>query len=128
MEGNPYDPDWTEDNDLFDDEREPSEDELEAIEKEQEDSEFNENMDELLAHYEEESKEFNEAEAEFIDTYGFEHHCRCAQDWAEGNLGVVSVCYLTMVSDAMETLATTHKELKEAKREIADLRIQLASA
>ena len=120
-EGNPYDPEWSEDNDsdgdYFDD-SEPTE--------QGEDEVFNDAMGEILSHYEEEEKEFNEAEAEFTDRYGFVHKCRCAQDWAEGNLGVVSVCYLNMVADAMDTLERVNKELKEAKRENARLRIEHA--
>ena len=122
-EGNPYDPDWVEEgsDDFFGESDEHSE-------QDSEDEAFGDAMGELLAHYEEEQEEFNEAEAEFTDKYGFVHKCRCAEDWAQGNLGVVSVCYLNMVSDAMETLENAIKELRELKRENAKLRINAASA
>jgi len=121
-EGNPYDPDWTPEDDsdgaYFD---EPTDEDLDDIEREND--EFQENMNELLSHYEAEQDEFNEAEAEFTAKYGFVHKCRCAEDWDAGNLGVVSVCYLNMVNDAMETLASKMEELKDAKRELARIRI-----
>lgn len=120
-EGNPYDPEWTEDDgsdDFFG--------ESDEQDTQDEDEVFGDAMGELLAHYEAEPEEFNEAESEFTERYGFVHKCRCAEDWAQGNLGVVSVCYLNMVSDAMETLEKTIKEVKELKRENAKLRIDLA--
>lgn len=118
-EGNPYDPEWTEGDseDIFGEPDEPEQDEDEA---------FGDAMGEILAHYEEEQAEFNEAESEFTEKYGFVHKCRCAEDWAQGNLGVVSVCYLNMVGDAMETLEKVVKEVKELKRENAKLRITAA--
>lgn len=116
-----YDPDWEPDED-----DEPSDDDLEAIEDE--DDEFNEGMEELMQHYTAETTEFNEASEEFTEKYGFVHNCRCAQDWEEGNLGVVSVCYIGMVTDALDALEGKVVELKNAKRELAGLRIKLADS
>lgn len=123
-DGNPYDPDWTpDDDDGFDyQDDEPSDDDLDEI-----DEEFGEQMDDIMQHFEAESQEFNEAEVEFTEKYGFVHNCRCDKDWEEGNLGVVSVCYLGMVTDALDTLATTREEVKDANRAIAKLRIELAA-
>ena len=63
---------------------------------------------------------------EFSSRYGFEHNCRCAEDWAVGNLGVVAVCYLNMCRDAMETLAGIQAQLHEKDEVIGELRIALA--
>ena len=63
---------------------------------------------------------------EFRNRYGFEHNCRCAEDWAVGNLGVVAVCYLNMCRDAMETLAAIQETLAEKDQQIAELRILAA--
>lgn len=65
---------------------------------------------------------------EFFQTYGFEHVCRCADDWDEGNLGVVSVCYLNMCSDGMEHLKEANTEVRELKAKNAQMRIQLIEA
>lgn len=121
-EGNPYDPDWTEgdSDDLFG-EREESD----LDEATQEDQDFGEAMDEMLSAYEPEVSP--EANAEFTEKYGFVHECHCAEDWAKGNLGVVSMCYLDMVVDAMGTLEKVNLEIKELKRENARLRIDSAS-
>lgn len=120
-----YDPDWNPDeSDPFGDE--PSDEDLDDIERD-EDEEFGEDMEELMEHYTAETAEFNASEAAFTEKYGFTHNCRCAEDWEEGNLGVVSVCYLGMVTDAMDTLADTREELKDVKRSLAKLRIESAS-
>lgn len=125
-----YDPDWTPDGeeDPFGGEYdEPTDDDLDEIDRE-EGEDFEEGMEELMSHYEQETQTFNDAEEEFVEKYGFVHKCRCAADWEEGNLGVVSVCYLGMVTDAMETLAAKVDELKSTKRELAILKIERADA
>lgn len=93
---------------------------------EDEEREFGEGMESILSQYREESAEYNAAQQQFAERYGFKHDCHCDQDWEEGNLGVVSMCYLGMVADAMETLANARDELKEVKRENGRLKIQLA--
>ena len=80
--------------------------------------------DELHEFYEEEQNALNESDT-FKETYGFEHQCRCADDWAEGNLGVVSVCYLEMCNDALDALAAARTELAARKASEAALRIQV---
>jgi hypothetical protein len=90
--------------------------------------EFEDNLDDLEPEDEPTPEEFDatvDAEA-FQRKYGFEHNCRCAQDWDVGNLGVVSVCYLNMCSDALDHLAEAIIELGEKDDEIAALRVQLA--
>lgn len=65
-------------------------------------------------------------EADFLEKYGFEHECHCAEDWASGNLGVVAVCYLNMCRDSLEVLAKTLQEKKEAQAELAALKLERA--
>lgn len=81
-------------------------------------SEDNEQFDELKN----EQDELNETDV-FVETYGFEHNCRCADDWAEGNVGLVSNCYLGMTETAMENLAETRKELSKTKTELVEAKL-----
>lgn len=92
----------------------------------EEEARFQSQMSDLVNYYEAEQDEFNDAHADFIERYGFKHDCRCAEDWNDGNLGVVSMCYLGMATDAMNTLADKIKEVKELNRDIARLKIELA--
>ncbi len=63
---------------------------------------------------------------EFKARYGFEHDCRCEQDWDTGNLAVTAECFLNMIKDALTTLAEAQKKLAEKDEEIATLRVELA--
>lgn len=83
-----------------------------------------ESHDELHEEYQADQDEHNSSDA-FLQTYGFEHDCSCADDWAEGNLGVVSICYLQMVSEALDQLEDTRIELDRTKAENAELRLQV---
>lgn len=120
-----YDPDW-----------EPNDEDGEAPELDPEDhgdeeeEEFQRDIEDMLSFYQEEQAGFNEDDArkEFQEKYGFEHNCRCAADWEEGNLGVVSECYLGLVADAMDTLEAKIAELREVHKENAGLRIKLADS
>src|SRR4051794_26242707 len=75
-------------------------------------------FDELSEQYHEEQDELNEGEL-FQQKYGFPHNCTCADDWDSGNVGLVSVCYLGMVSDAMDTLERSIQENRALQAEIA---------
>ncbi len=85
---------------------------------------MSEDHDELHELYQEEQDALNESDT-FEDMYGFEHQCRCADDWAEGNLGVVSVCYLEMTNDALDALVEARKELTANKASNAALQMQV---
>src|SRR5207247_83363 len=96
----------------------------------EEEEEFQQDMEDILSYYQEEQEGFNtdESRREFVSKYGFDHDCHCAVDWEEGNLGVVSMCYLGMISDAMNTLEEKIEELRAVHKENAKLRIQLADS
>lgn len=83
--------------------------------------------DEQYEIYKQEQDELNESD-EFVKLYGFEHNCRCAEDWAEGNLGLVSECYLGMCRDALDNLRETREQLATVEAENAQFRIQLVEA
>ena len=89
------------------------------FENEEDQAQFNE--------YKEEQDALNNSD-EFVELYGFQHECRCAEDWAEGNLGVVSVCYLEMCRDALEYLKQARKELADKDAKLAQARIFLVEA
>lgn len=81
--------------------------------------------------YEDNAEHINDDEdiasaEEFLEKFGFEHECHCAEDWATGNLGVVSICYLNMCKEALEHLESTRSELTAVTDEVAELRVALA--
>lgn len=81
--------------------------------------------------YEEDAEHINDdgdiaSAEEFFEKFGFQHECHCAEDWATGNLGVVSICYLNMCKEALENLESTREELAAVTDEVAELRVALA--
>lgn len=72
-----------------------------------------------------EDEEAIESPEEFAEKYGFDHECHCGDDWASGNLAVVSVCYVNMIREALDVLAETRSELKNTEEELGALRIQV---
>lgn len=78
--------------------------------------------DETRDDYQSDQDELNENDV-YMETYGFEHDCRCADDWAEGNWAVVSQCYVNMAGEALAHLEEVNKELRELKAEIVELRM-----
>jgi hypothetical protein len=84
-------------------------------------------FDELSEQYHEEQDELNGSDL-FRQKYGFDHDCTCANDWDTGNVGLVSVCYLGMVSDALDTLEKVIQDNRALQAEIAQLRIALVEA
>ena len=83
---------------------------------------MSEEINEQFDDYQEKQDEHNESN-KFEATYGFEHECRCADDWAEGNVGLVSNCYLGMAETAMDVLAATRKELTETKTQLVEVKL-----
>lgn len=79
---------------------------------------------------EDEYRELLEALAEnvldFEDLYGFKHDCHCAEDWEEGNVGMVSECYRDMVNDALEHCYNQKGKIAELERHLDILRMQVA--
>lgn len=83
--------------------------------------------DEYYEQLKEEQDDLNSSD-DFVEAYGFEHNCRCAEDWAEGNLGIVSLCYLDMCREALDHLKETREELAASRATEAELRVMLADA
>lgn len=62
-----------------------------------------------VAFLDQETEEFNSDAAKFVATFGFEHHCTCAQDYTEGRLAETTHCFGSLCLDALEAC----KRLKE---------------
>jgi len=71
-----------------------------------------------------EQDELNEGDI-YLDKYGFEHDCRCAEDWAEGNWAVVSVCYVNMCGEALEHLELVNTELRSLRAQLTEAKMGL---
>ena len=78
--------------------------------------------DETHEEYQADQDEINENDV-YMELYGFEHDCHCADDWAEGNWAVVSQCYVNMAGQALAHLEEVNKELSTLKAEIVELRM-----
>lgn len=61
----------------------------------------------------------------FEDLYGFKHDCRCAQDWLEGNTGMVSDCFTRMADDALQRCFKYKGEVADLTRQRDRLRSQV---
>jgi hypothetical protein len=83
--------------------------------------------DELYDEYREDQDALNDSD-DFEELYGFTHDCHCAEDWEEGNLGIVSTCYLDMTKDALDTLKEMNEACKNMKATITQQRISLAES
>lgn len=118
METPGYDPDW-----------EPDDDAPELDPDYDEDFDRDEVVEEKFFgnfQLEEDTRDDAADQAAFEAKYGFIHDCHCDEDWQSGNLGVVSVCYLGLVNDALDTLEKKIESVKTLERDVARLRIQLA--
>ena len=81
----------------------------------------------IVAFLDQESAEFNGRGDLFAKTFGFEHHCTCAQDYAEGNLTETTDCFGQLCEDAMTACARLKQEndfltglIREAIKEAHD--------
>lgn len=115
-----YDPDFLPEDDN------PEIGEEEEYDEDREDDR-EEYYEDLSGQYHEEQNELNESD-DFYKVYGFEHHCRCADDWDEGNLGVVSVCFLNMCTEAMEHLKARVENERILRAQNAQFRVMLVEA
>ena len=86
-----------------------------------------EDRDDTYEELKAEQDELNEEET-YLARYGFKHECRCAEDWAEGNWAVVSVCYVSMIGDALDALEAINKEHRELKAKYAELQLGVTDA
>jgi len=84
---------------LFDDDEEP-EDEDEVIDVDPA----------TVAFLDQESAAFAEMEDQFESTYGFKHHCTCAQDYAEGKISEVTYCFLGLANESLDACARLYWE------------------
>lgn len=63
-----------------------------------------------VAYLDQQGAEFAAQREQFLAMYGFDHDCRCANDYAEGKLAQVTECYLELTDDALETCARLNWE------------------
>ena len=76
--------------------------------------------------YEEFLDQIAEGISEFKDLYGFEHNCRCRQDWEEENVGLVSECYTKLCDDALEQCFKLKGQVADKDRKLDILRVQVS--
>lgn len=64
------------------------------------------------AFLDQEEAAFAQERAMFKRIYGFDHDCRCSQDYTEGNTETVTKCFLTLTGQAMAYSAQATHELR----------------
>lgn len=55
----------------------------------------------MVAHLDQEQAAFDEMQEEFLDTFGFYHKCRCAEDYGAGRMVEVTECFSEMTGEAL---------------------------
>lgn len=61
---------------------------------------------------------------EFNALYGFDHDCRCSQDYTDGRMAEVTQCFLKLTSDALARCFNATYELRvyhELTQELAEI-------
>lgn len=92
-------------SELFDGYNEDDTDEFENYEDERE-------IDPAtVAFLDQEEAAFEQHKAEFRRVYGFDHDCRCSQDYTEGNLKEVTECFMNLTRQAMQRAGEATYEL-----------------
>lgn len=56
----------------------------------------------MVAHLDQEGAAFEDMQDQFEATFGFRHKCRCAEDYASGNIVEVTECFTNMVSESLQ--------------------------
>jgi hypothetical protein len=54
-----------------------------------------------VAFLDQETESFNDDAELFEKTFGFKHHCTCAQDYSSGDVVEVTRCFAQLTEDAM---------------------------
>lgn len=65
-----------------------------------------------IAFLDQEEATFQAEREMFARMYGFDHDCRCSQDYTEGNLETVTKCFLTLTAQAMARSAQATAEIQ----------------
>lgn len=81
-----------------------------------------------LAFLDQRQQAFEDKRGLFYKAYGFDHKCRCADDYAEGNTTEVAKCFVQMTDDSLARCAEATYEigmltlyLNEMVKMVADL-------
>lgn len=56
----------------------------------------------MVAHLDQEGAAFEDMQDQFEATFGFRHKCKCAEDYASGNIVEVTECFTNMVSESLQ--------------------------
>ena len=68
-----------------------------------------------VAKMDQEQQAFTDSAEAFARTYGFVHHCHCAEDYASGNTKDVPECFLRLAQEAMGACAIYFNENKQLR-------------
>jgi hypothetical protein len=86
-----------------------------------EDFGFDENPDEpeyeqadpgTIAFLDQQEAEFASNREKWLEMYGFDHECRCSQDYTEGKVGQVTQCFMRLMSQALARCVEATHEIR----------------
>ena len=62
--------------------------------------------------------DFNNHRDDFVEQYGFDHECRCGQDYTEGNTTEVTACFVQLAFDALAACARMKENIEDLEAEL----------
>lgn len=66
----------------------------------------------VVAFLDQEEAAWDANREQFLNFYGFDHQCRCSEDYTEGNLKNVTECFMTLTAQALQRSAEATHELR----------------
>jgi hypothetical protein len=64
----------------------------------------------VVAFLDQQQEEWKGKEAAFQRAYGFQHNCRCSEDYAEGKVTEVTECFMRLCNEALDRSAVATYE------------------
>lgn len=84
---------------------EPTDEELEAVEKALTDPR-------TIAFLDQQEAEFEAGRENWAKLYGFDHDCTCSRDYTNGKVGTVTRCFMKLTSQALARCAEATHEIR----------------
>jgi len=89
----------------FEFEQEPTDEELESLEKALADPG-------TIAFLDQQEAEFDSGRAKWAALHGFDHECHCSQDYTDGAIGSVTRCFMQLTSQALARCVEATHEIR----------------
>ena len=71
-----------------------------------------------ISNLDQQETEFNNKRDQFSEEYGFDHECRCGQDYTAGNVTEVTACFVQLAYDALAACARMKEQIEDLEAEL----------